>query len=77
MKTLKIFPRKLIVTLRFKSGNTLKFACDTFNFDNNGWKVKGLMHTMYDGNIGYLDVDSIESMTAFTRRILKIYKVTE
>jgi hypothetical protein len=73
MKTLKFFPRKIVVTVKFKSGHAAKFACDDFSVDGDSWKASGVIRNMYDGVPGHMKIDQVESFFGKTRRIFTIY----
>lgn len=70
---IKIFPKKLYVTVLFKSGNRANFYCDSIECSLEKLNAEGVVLSEADGKV--LCVSNIEAVFTVQKRLWKIYIV--
>ena len=72
---LKIFPKKLYVTLMFKSGNKASFYCSDIKGTTQSPIFEGVHMSSADGKPIELIMGNVEAVFAKRTRLWKIYFV--
>jgi len=68
---IKIFPRKLYVTVLFKSGNKANFYCDSIKGSSETLNADGVVMSAADGKV--LCFSNLEAVFMAEKRLWKIY----
>jgi hypothetical protein len=72
---LKIFPRKIDVTLHLDTGSKVNFVCESFEFDaaKGTYTVAGMPHMLGHPALKALEAKRVVAMTYRYIRLYRIY----